>query len=165
MDDEKMNADDLPAENPGWKSGARAMLVKTIRPADLEDYARLMRKDGEIIKNAETPDDHPQERVMVPAMLLGGLIGAAIQQTFCETGSICLNQYLEFIAPAYAGDTVTAVLEVDQIQADRPIVRLKTACTNQNGQALVTGQAVILIPQGGDPRVNRTTEFWASTDG
>jgi len=137
---------------PEWSVGKRAALVKTIQPADLENYARLMRADRETIEKVEHSESDQEERTAVPTMFLGGLIGAAIQQYFCESGSMCLNQYLEFIAPAYTGDTVTAVLEVDHVQADRPILRLKTACSNQNGQALVTGQAVILMPQGGEPR-------------
>jgi acyl dehydratase len=137
---------------PEWSVGKRAALVKTMQLADVEVYTRLIRGDDQIIEKTQHLEDDQEERITVPAMLLGGLIGAAIQQYFCESGSMCLNQYLEFIAPAFAGDTVTAVLEVDHVQADRPILRLKTACTNQNGQALVTGQAVILMPQGGEPR-------------
>jgi 3-hydroxybutyryl-CoA dehydratase len=128
-----------------WHVGKQVVLVKTIRQTDLKDFARLMQVDGEKIEQSESCDGFPEERVAVPVMLLGGLIGAAIDRYFCEAGSSCLNQYLEFIAPAYAGDTVTATLEIDQVQTDRPIVRLKTACTNQYGQALVTGQAVILM--------------------
>ncbi|MCX7977139.1 MAG: hypothetical protein N2646_08700 [Bellilinea sp.] len=127
-----------------WHVGKQVVLVKTIRQTDLKYFARLMQVDGEKIEQSESCDGFPEERVAVPVMLLGGLIGAAIDRYFCEAGSSCLNQYLEFIAPAYAGDTVTATLEIDQVQTDRPIIRLKTACTNQHGQALVTGQAVIL---------------------
>lgn len=140
-----MNSSDRYDLRQEWHAGKQVVLVKTIRQADLGDFARLMQADGEKIKQSESRNGFPEDRVTVPVMLLGGLIGAAIERYFCKAGSTCLNQYLEFIAPAYLGDTVTATLEVDHIQTDRPIVRLKTACTNQNGQALVTGQAVILM--------------------
>ncbi len=128
-----------------WKIGERVALVKTIRQSDLTEYDRLMRSEQHGSSDEDFTNQPDRQVIPVPPMFLGGLIGAAIQQYFCEVGSVCLNHYLEFIAPAYAGDTVTAALEVDHLQPDRSIVRLKTACTNQSGQALVTGQAVILM--------------------
>ncbi|MEW6503773.1 MAG: hypothetical protein AB1457_07395 [Chloroflexota bacterium] len=147
-----MNSTDTDYPPPEWSVGKRAELHKTILPADLEDYTRLMRGNGETVEKTQPSHPSHAERLVVPTMFLGGLIGAVIHQYFCRGGAVCLNQYLEFIAPAFTGDTVKAVLEVDHIQTDRPILRLKTACTNQNGQALVTGQAVILMSQGGEPQ-------------
>ncbi len=145
MDADGLNPSNLHLPRRVWELHGRVTLVKTIQCADVVDFARLTGDNPPMDDEAVYSQSQPAGRARVPPMLLGGLIGAAIQRYFGGAGSVCLHQYLEFIAPAYTGDTVTAALEVDHVEAERSIVRLKTACTNQNGQALVTGQAAILI--------------------
>ena len=47
-------------------------------------------------------------------------------------------------APA-RGDTVTATGTITKIREDKPVVTLETVCTNQNGETLVTGEAVVMV--------------------
>lgn len=78
-------------------------------------------------------------------MLSGAFISAVLGYEFKERKIVYLSQRLKFVHPVFIGDTVTASGTVIKIRGDKPIVKLETVCTNQNGETLVTGEAVVMI--------------------
>jgi len=55
-----------------------------------------------------------------------------------------LGQTLQFVAPVFPGDEVTARVTVKEIREDKPIVKLETICMNQRGEIVVRGEATVL---------------------
>ena len=80
-------------------------------------------------------------------MLSGAFISAVLGYEFSERRIVYLSQTLKFTAPVFIGDTVTATATVTNIREDKPIVTLETVCTNQNGDLLVKGEAVVMVLQ------------------
>ena len=78
-------------------------------------------------------------------MISGALISAVLGYEFKERKIVYLSQTLKFTAPVFIGDTVTATATVSNIREDKPIVTLETICTNQNGETVVKGEAVVMI--------------------
>ena len=78
-------------------------------------------------------------------MLSGAFISAVLGYEFSERRIVYLSQTLKFTAPVFIGDTVTATATVTNIREDKPIVTLETVCTNQNGDLLVKGEAVVMV--------------------
>ena len=78
-------------------------------------------------------------------MLSGAFISAVLGNEFKERKIVYLSQTMKFTAPVYIGDTVTAAGTVTRIRKDKGIVTLKTVCTNQDGDTLVTGEAIVMI--------------------
>lgn len=78
-------------------------------------------------------------------MLSGAFISAVLGYEFKERKIVYLSQTLKFVHPVFIGDKVTASGTVTKIRGDKPIVKLETVCTNQNGETLVTGEAVVMI--------------------
>jgi 3-hydroxybutyryl-CoA dehydratase len=60
-------------------------------------------------------------------------------------GSIYLGQTLQFVAPVFLGDTVTARVTVSAVREDKPILTLETVCTNQRNEVVIKGEATVLI--------------------
>jgi 3-hydroxybutyryl-CoA dehydratase len=54
-----------------------------------------------------------------------------------------MRQDVSFMAPVKFGDTVTAIVEVVEIMADKKRVRLKTYCINQENTTVVDGEALV----------------------
>ena len=99
-------------------------------PVHLDDaYARTTRFGGRIAHG----------------MLTAGLISAVLGTKLPGPGAIYLNQTLKFTAPVRIGDTITATAEVTAYREDKRIVTLKTDCTNQRGELVLTGEAVLLM--------------------
>jgi acyl dehydratase len=58
-----------------------------------------------------------------------------------------MSQQLRFQRPVKVGDTITANCEVTAIQPERRFVTVKTDCSNQAGEEVVTGEAMVLIDE------------------
>ena len=58
---------------------------------------------------------------------------------------IFLGLSVNFVAPVHIGDEVTACCEVINVREDKPIVKLSVRCTNQTGDEVMTGDAVVYI--------------------
>ena len=83
-------------------------------------------------------------RRIAHGMIAAGLISATLANELPGPGSVYLSQSLQFKAPVFPGDTVTATVEVREVRPDKPIVTLSTRCTNQEGVLVLEGEAVIL---------------------
>lgn len=84
-------------------------------------------------------------RRIAHGMLSGAFISAVLGYEFKERKIVYLSQTMRFTAPVFIGDTVTATATVRNIREDKGIVTLETICTNQNGETLVTGEAMVMI--------------------
>lgn len=80
-------------------------------------------------------------------LLTAGLISAVLGNQLPGPGTIYLGQTLEFLAPVLIGDTVTARVEIVELQRERNRVRLLTTCTNQQGKVVVRGEALVSPPK------------------
>lgn len=84
-------------------------------------------------------------RRIAHGMISGALISAVLGYEFKERKIVYLSQTMKFVAPVFLDDTVTATATVVKIREDKQIVTLETVCTNQNGETVVKGEAVVMI--------------------
>lgn len=78
-------------------------------------------------------------------MLSASFISTVLGTRLPGPGTIYLEQTLRFTAPVRIGDTVTARVEVAELLPKRR-VRLMTTVLNQDGLAVVEGEAVVMVP-------------------
>jgi len=84
-------------------------------------------------------------RRIAHGMIAAGLISAALANDLPGPGTVYLSQTLQFKAPVFPGDTLTTTVEVKSVRPDKPIVTLRTACTNQENVVVLEGEAVVLV--------------------
>lgn len=58
---------------------------------------------------------------------------------------IYLGQSLQFRAPVMPGDTITANVEVTEVDAERGRLTLNTTVSNQDGTDVIRGEANIMV--------------------
>ena len=58
-------------------------------------------------------------------------------------GSVFLHVDWSFTAPVKPGDEITATAEVLEVRADKPICRLRTTITKQDGTVVLDGTALV----------------------
>jgi 3-hydroxybutyryl-CoA dehydratase len=80
-------------------------------------------------------------------MLLAGFISGVIGMKLPGPGAIYVRQELKFVAPARIGDTITARVEVTQMQSEKNRITLRTTCTNQENTLVLDGEATISPPK------------------
>ena len=78
-------------------------------------------------------------------MLTASLISSVLANKLPGEGSVYLGQTLQFVAPVFPGDEVTARVTVKEIREDKPIVKLETICVNQRSEVVIRGEATVLV--------------------
>ncbi len=129
------------------KEGEKAEIAKTVSEADVYSYAGITGDLNPAHINEEYAKKTFFKTRIAHGMLLGGFISAVIGTRLPGPGTIYISQELNFKAPVQFGDTVTAQVEVAQINHEKKRVILATKCINQNGTLLVDGKAVVSPPK------------------
>jgi 3-hydroxybutyryl-CoA dehydratase len=82
-------------------------------------------------------------------MLAAGFISALLGMRLPGPGTIYLEQTLRFIRPVRIGDTVAATAEILELIPAKRRIRLSTICTNQNGEVVLKGEALVMLAAEG----------------
>jgi 3-hydroxybutyryl-CoA dehydratase len=80
-------------------------------------------------------------------LLSAGFISAVLGTRLPGPGTIYLRQELTFLGAVKIGDTITARVEITEIEAAKGRVKLLTTCDNQDGKRVLTGEAVVSPPR------------------
>ena len=126
--------------------GDSAEASKTIADEDIRAFAELTGDFNPVHVDDEYARTTRFGRRIAHGMLGASLISAVIANKLPGRGSVYLSQTLRFTSPVYPGDTVTARATVRHVREDKPVVTLETVCTNQHGERVVEGEAVVLAP-------------------
>ncbi|HEX6622286.1 MAG TPA: MaoC family dehydratase [Pyrinomonadaceae bacterium] len=127
------------------KVGDAATLSKTIRDEDVRAFAELTGDHNPVHLDDEYAAGTRFGRRVAHGMLAASLISAALANELPGRGTVYLSQQLQFTAPVFPGDTVTARVVVSKVREDKPVVTLDTVCTNQRGETVIRGEAVVLL--------------------
>ncbi|HZP38372.1 MAG TPA: MaoC family dehydratase [Methylomirabilota bacterium] len=81
---------------------------------------------------------------IAPGIWTAGLVSAVIGTRLPGPGAIYVSQDLKFLKPVKPGDSISARVEVIDVQRERNRIRLRTVCTNQRAEEVLTGEAVVM---------------------
>ena len=130
------------------KVGMTASTGKTITEADILLYAAVSTDTNPLHIDAEAAAAGPFGQRVAHGMLTAGLISAVLGTGLPGPGAVYLGQTLRFRAPVKIGDTVTATVEVTDINVEKKRATLKTVCTVA-GKHVIDGEATVLVPVRG----------------
>ncbi|MEL6187649.1 MAG: MaoC family dehydratase [Myxococcota bacterium] len=111
---------------------AFASLSGDTNPMHLDEaYARTTRFGGRVVHGA----------------LASAHLSAALATQLPGPGTIYLEQSIRFRRPTRIGDVLTTRVRVVERREDKKFVRLSAEITNQSGEAVATGEALVLPPE------------------
>lgn len=123
------------------KIGDAASFTKTITETDVYLFAGITGDLNPAHVNREAAEDGPFHGQVAHGMLVAGLISTVLGMKLPGPGTIYMGQELKFLRPVRFGDTITALAVVEAIDPAKKMVRLRTTCTNQNGETVIEGHA------------------------
>jgi acyl dehydratase len=126
--------------------GQRASIRKTITESDVVLFGCVTGDQNPLHTDELAASASRFGRRIAHGMLAAGLISAVLGMQMPGPGTIYLKQTLSFRQPIYINDTVTTTVEVAAIREDKPIATLTTRITNQNGELVVEGESLVLLP-------------------
>jgi 3-hydroxybutyryl-CoA dehydratase len=127
------------------KEGETAKLTKTITQSDIEQFADLVGDRNPVHVNPDYAKKTRFGRPIAHGMWGLSLVSAVMGTKLPGPGTIYLSQTVQFKAPVFAGDTLTAKVKVLEVRQDKPIVKLETTCENQKGEIILKGESVVLV--------------------
>ena len=126
------------------KVGDSAEITKKIEQSDIDAFANVTGDHNPVHVDEEFAKTTRFGRRIAHGMLTASLISAVLANKLPGEGSVYLGQTLQFVAPVFPGDEITARVTVKEIREDKPIVKLETICVNQREETVVRGEATVL---------------------
>jgi 3-hydroxybutyryl-CoA dehydratase len=130
------------------KVGMSAEFGKTVSEADIYNFAGVSGDTNPVHINEEFGKSTMFKSRIAHGMLSVGFISAVIGTKLPGPGCIYVSQNLRFKAPVRIGDTVTAKVEVTELNVEKKRVTLKTVCT-VGENVVIDGEAVAMVPSRG----------------
>lgn len=127
--------------------GAKASRTQTITDEVIQAFADLTGDHNPLHLDDSYAASTRFGRRIAHGMLAASLISATLANDLPGPGTVYLSQSLQFKAPIYPGDTVTAMVKVKALRPGKPLVTLATTCVKQDGTVVLEGEAVVLINQ------------------
>lgn len=129
--------------------GQSAALSRQITDAEIRAFAEASGDFNALHFDDAAAAGTPFHGHIAHGMLTASLISAVLGMRLPGAGAIYLQQSLRFVRPVYPGETITATAHVVELLAEKKRARLETICTNERGEIVVTGEAVVAVA-GGD---------------
>jgi len=129
------------------KPGAQAEFSKTISESDVYLFAGITGDFNPAHVNQTYAEGTSFKSRIAHGFLTAGFISTVIGTMLPGPGTIYIRQELNFLAPVYINDTVTASVEVLEVDTEKNRVLLKTLCKNQENKLLIEGQALVAPPK------------------
>ncbi|HEV7745014.1 MAG TPA: MaoC family dehydratase [Pyrinomonadaceae bacterium] len=127
------------------KVGDSASVTKRITDADIQAFGDLSGDHNPLHFDEEHARRTRFRKPISHGMLTGSLFSPIIAHQLPGEGAIYLSQSLKFVAPVFAGDTITATLTAKHVREDKQIITLAGVAKNQNGDVVITGESVVLV--------------------
>ena len=128
------------------KIGDGASLTKTFTDEDVRTFAEISGDKNPVHLDDNYAASTQFKQRLVHGMLTAGLISAVLGTKLPGPGSIYLSQSINFRAPVFINDTITATVTVSKTRMGKPIVTLETVCKNQDDVVVLDGEAILLVP-------------------
>ena len=81
--------------------------------------------------------------IIVQGGVTSGLLNAVVAEDLPGPGSVFLQVDWRFLHPVRPADAITAEVEVLEARDDKPITKLRTTISNQDGTVVLDGTAVV----------------------
>lgn len=126
--------------------GESAEVTREVTRADIALFAVV---SGDV-NPAHLDDDYAAgtrfKGVIMHGMWSGAIISSLLGVHLPGPGTIYLSQSLAFKRPVTPGDRITFKVTVKEKREDKKIVVLDCTGVNQDGKAVVEGEAVVMAP-------------------
>lgn len=124
-------------------SGKRASRTRLITSRDIELFTEMTGDRNPLHYDEDSAKKTRFGGLIVQGGVTTGLLNAVVAEDLPGPGSVFLHVDWSFKAPVRPGDEITAEVEVLERREDKPITKLRTTITNQDGAIVLDGTALV----------------------
>jgi acyl dehydratase len=130
-----------------WPNGAprpgdRAALSRRVEAADIRRFTELSGDRNPLHYDEQAARGSRFGGIVVQGGVTSAILNAVVAERLPGPGTVFLNVNWDFRAPVRPGDEITGAVEVLEVRDDKPITRLRTTVTRQDGTVVLEGAAV-----------------------
>ena len=130
------------------KKGDSASFAKTVSESDVYQFAGITGDFNELHINREAAEGSLFGARVVHGGLADSFVSTVLGMKLPGKGTIFLEKSVKYLKPVYIGDTVTATVTVAEIM-ERGRVSFDVSYTNQKGEEVISGTALVIAPRRG----------------
>jgi acyl dehydratase len=123
--------------------GEIAARTRTVRERDIELFTELTGDRNPLHYDQEAASGSRFGGIIVQGGVTSGLVNAVVAEDLPGPGTVFLHVDWGFKAPVRPGDEITAEVEVIEAREDKPLTKLRTTITNQEGTIVLDGSALV----------------------
>ncbi len=122
--------------------GQKAQRSRRIEPLDIERFTAISGDRNPLHYDVEIAKASAFGRIVVQGGVISAILNAVVAEDLPGPGTVFLQTNWSFKAPVRPGDTITGAAEVLEARADKPITKLRTTVTRDDGTIVLEGDAV-----------------------
>ncbi len=146
-------------QTPTWPNGQpevgdTAERSRVVTTRDIELFTEISDDRNPIHYDAELASATSFGGIVVQGGITTAILNAVVAEDLPGPGTVFLNVNWSFRAPVRPGDTITGRVEVTEVRTDKPITKLMTTVTRDDGVVAVDGEALCYtmpLPGGRNP--------------
>jgi len=128
------------------QQGDSAAFSKTIGESDVYLFAGITGDFNPAHIDAVAAAEGVFGQRVAHGMLTASMISTVLGTRLPGPGTVYLSQEVQFRAPVFIGETVTATVECIEKLESRRWLKFRTTVVNQDGKTVITGQATVIPP-------------------
>jgi acyl dehydratase len=129
------------------KVGEIATRTRTVRERDIELFTEMTGDRNPLHYDEPAASRSRFGGIIVQGGVTSGLLNAVVAEDLPGPGSVFLHVDWDFSSPVRPGDEITARVEVLEAREDKPLTRLRTTITKQDGTVVLDGSALVWTEQ------------------
>ena len=123
-------------------AGDRAQRSREVTARDIELFTEISGDRNPLHYDEAAARASKFGRIIVQGGVTSAILNAVVAEDLPGPGTVFLNVSWSFKAPVRPGDTITGAVEVLEVRTDKPICRLKTTVTRDDGVVALEGEAL-----------------------
>jgi len=132
---------------PVWERGAprvgqTAERSRLVESKDIELFTQISGDRNPLHYDEAAAAASRFGEIVVQGGLTSAILNAVVAEDLPGPGTVFLQVDWKFTAPVRPGDTITGTVEVLEAREDKPITKLATRVTRQDGTTVLEGTAV-----------------------
>jgi acyl dehydratase len=130
-----------------WPNGAPSVgdvaeMSRTVTAADIELFTEISGDRNPLHYDLQAAKASRFGEIVVQGGVISAILNAVAAERLPGPGTVFLNVNWDFVAPVRPGDTITGRVEVTEVRTDKPITKLHTTVTRDDGTVVLRGSAV-----------------------
>ena len=124
------------------RSGDRASLSRRVEAADIHRFTEISGDRNPLHYDERAARASRFGEIVVQGGVTSAILNAVVAERLPGPGTVFLNVNWDFRAPVRPGDEITGEVEILEVREDKPITRLRTTVTRDDGTLVLEGTAV-----------------------